>query len=370
MQHRERRLLTAGIAGLVEELYDLPSDAARNEVFDRRLDLLLDDFLRERQPVVRGEVTILLADIRGFTPLTRALPPDKLVEILNRFFSAMCEVVAAHGGVVDKFLGDAVLALFGVPEQRGDDLQRALTCAVEMQQLMLRMNREALRRGEQTLYAGIALNTGPVMMGSFGSALHSEYTAIGEPVNLASRIESFSLRGQVLLSEASRAAAQGLIETGGVNEVRVKGLSAPLRLHELRAVTAPVRIEVPRVELRRSPRIPVDLAAMFRQLEAKRLLPGGFIGHINDLGYYGMRADLPLGLPALTELAVTLRTCSSTAGPDQGNGQDADDDEVYARVVRSQARGDSFRTSLEFTSVDTPAHRRFKQIVDEALWRR
>ncbi len=360
MQHNERRMLLDGIIEIVDELYGSAHGSDRDSLLRQRVDPLLDAFLLEAQPIVGTDVTILLADIRGFTALARSLPPETLIDLLNRYFSVMCEVVKRHGGVVDKFIGDSVMALFGAPRRRPDDLQRALVCAVEMQQAMVQFNRVSRGRGEPSLYAGIAINTGRAMAGSFGSALHSEYTVIGDAVNLASRIESFSLRGQVLLSETSHAAARHLIEIGRVNQVRVKGIVEPISLYELRAVSAPHRLVVPDVEIRKSPRIAADLEAIFRQIESKHIRSDHFVGHVNDMGYYGMRADLPLGLPAYSEVVVNF-------GPEMG----ADDaHELFARVLRAEPRGPNFRTSLEFTAIDTPGHRRFKQYVDERLWRR
>lgn len=358
-------MLLSGIVEIVDEVYGRtsnggPRNADQNVALRQRLDPLLDAFLMEAQPIVGAEVTILLADIRGFTALTRSLPPSTLIGLLNRYFTVMCEVIKRHDGVIDKFMGDSVMALFGAPTRRPDDLQRALACAVEMQQAMAALNRVSHARGEPSLYAGIAINTGHAMAGSFGSALHNEYTVIGDAVNLASRIESFSLRGQVLLSESSHAAARHLVEIGSVNQVRVKGMAEPISLYELRSVNAPHRLVIPNVEIRKSPRIAVDLDAIFRQIEAKHIYSDHFVGHVNDMGYYGMRADLPLGLPAYSEVVVNLR-------PDVGASAA---EEVYARVLRAEPRGPSFRTSMEFTAIDTPGHRQLKQYVDEQLWRR
>lgn len=360
MQHSERQTLLTGIVDIVDELYGSTRSGDQDAALGQRLDPLLDAFLMEAQPIIDADVTILLADIRGFTALTRSLPPKTLIDLLNRYFTVMCEVVKRHDGVIDKFIGDSVMALFGAPKRRPDDLHRALACAVEMQQAMVGLNRASRARGQPSLYAGIAINTGQAMAGSFGSSLHSEYTVIGDAVNLASRIESFSLRGQVLLSESSHAAARHLIDIGGVNQVRVKGMAEPILLYELRSVNAPHRLMIPEVEIRKSPRISVDLDAIFRQIGAKQVDADHFVGHVNDMGYFGMRADLPLGLPAYSEVVMNLRP---------GVGMDAVD-EVYARVLRAEPRGPSFRTSMEFTAIDTPGHRRVKQYVDEQLWRR
>ena len=359
MQHNDRQMLVTGIGEIVDEIVGQGTGGQVQELLRQRLDPLLDAFLLESQPIVGAEVTILLADIRGFTALTQSLPPRELIDLLNRFFSRMCEVIKRHGGVIDKFIGDAVMALFGVPERRPDDLQRALNCAVEMQQAMVELNRHNARRGEASLYAGIAVATGQTMVGSFGSSLHSEYTVIGDAVNLAARMESFSLRGQVLISEASHASAGDFIDTGSVNEVRVKGIGRAIKLYELCSVNLPQRLVVPRVEVRRSPRIAVALEAVFRPVVSDQLRVEKFVGHVSDMGYFGMQADLPLGLPPQSEVVINLR-------PELGVDFSTD---VHARVLRARRHGASFRTSMEFTAIDTPGHRQVKEYVDNMLWR-
>ena len=360
MQHKDRRSIVAKVTRTVEEVCGITIDTAGRERLRGRVNALIDDFLLEGQPIVGTEATVLLADIRGFTALTQSLPPETIIPLLNEFFAVMCDVIERNGGVVDKFMGDSVMAVFGAPERHADDLQRALICAVEMQQAMLRLNQLHQARGRPSLYTGIAISTGPVMAGSFGSHVHSEYTVIGEAVNLAARMESFSLRGQVLLSERSRAAAGDELEIGDVNQVHVKGMSQTLSLYELRGIKGERPIKVPRVEMRRSPRIAVELDAMFRQIEAKRVADDQFVGRVSDIGYFGMSADLPVGLPDYAEVVINL-------APELGLDPAPD---IYARVLRSRPIGGGFRTSMEFTAIGTPGHRQVKEYVDSVLWRR
>ncbi len=367
MQHRNRNEFFAGIEQIVHDLdaegllrleeTDRP-DALR-QALERHLNPVLDRFLLESQPRVEAYATILIADIRGFTELMSSLPMTVMIEILNRWFASMTEIIERFGGVVEKFVGDAVMALFGVPEARGDDPVRALACAAEMQQAMLVLNQDYQARGLPEIFAGIALNTGSLVAGSFGATAHSEYTVIGDVVNLASRMESFALRGQVLISDSTRAAAEGLVDVGDVNVVRFKGINHPVRLYELRGVRAPQHLSVPPVEVRRSPRISVSLDAIFRQIEDKCVRPGSIRGLINDIGYFGLRADLPLGLPDSSDVLITLV-------PQQGLPDVGD---LYARVVQTVPWAGRFRTSLELSSADPGSRQRLKDLIDESLWR-
>lgn len=360
MQHRDRQQFLAELVEVIEHTCGLSADEATRAVLSARLAPLLDRFLLESQAIVAAEATVLIADIRGFTSLVASCPPRSLIAALNRYFTAMGEIVKRHGGLIDKFMGDAVMALFGVPEAHPDDLLRALACAVEMQHAMQALNRRSQARGEPALYVGIAINTGQVMAGSFGSSVYSEYTAIGDTVNLAARIEGYSLRGQILLSEASRQAAGERIEIGSVNHVMVKGKTEPITLHELKAIVYPRRIEVPQIEIRKSPRVKTDLPLTFRRVEAKQVLPERFYGRANDLGYHGMNADLTLPLPPWSEIVINLL-------PDL-DAEVAGD--VYARVLRADRAGDYYRTNLEFTALGTLGHQKIKNYVDQRLWHR
>lgn len=355
MQHQDRTLL---LDAIVAEIHGAACQGQNEDAIRKRLDARLDGFLHERQPINDIEVTVVIADIRGFTALTESQPMPVMAELLNRFFTRMVEVIEYHGGVVDKFMGDSVMALFGVPQPRPDDVLRAIACAIEMQHAMGKLNHESREHSLPSLYAGIALSTGRVMAGSFGSGRYSEYTVIGDPVNLAARIENYSLRGQVLLSESSHAAAGDRIRVGAVNQVTIKGKSEPVHIYELKELLGLKRYMVPEVESRKAPRISVDFPVVCRPIVSQRVLSQTFVGQARDLGYYGMSADFPLVLPPYSEVLMSL-------APNLGVGKAID---VYARVVRSKQNRDSWQTNLEFTTLDTPGHRRVKQYVDHMLW--
>jgi class 3 adenylate cyclase/ActR/RegA family two-component response regulator len=132
------------------------------------------------------EATILFSDIRGFTPLAEALGARRVVDLLNEYFSYMADVIGAQGGIIDKFIGDAVMVLFGVPTSHGDDADRAVATARSMHRALTLMNE---RRAEPALKIGVGLGSGPVIAGQIGSPDRMNYTVIGDPANLASRIE-------------------------------------------------------------------------------------------------------------------------------------------------------------------------------------
>jgi adenylate cyclase len=150
----------------------------------------------------RREVVVLFSDIRGFTPLAEQMSPDEIAALLTEYFSAMVEIVFAHGGTLDKFIGDAVMALWGAPVGKPDDAQQATRAAIAMQHRLDELNAEWQRRGRRTIAIGIGLNAGDVFAGNIGSDRRLEYTVLGDAVNIASRLCSQAGPREILLSEA------------------------------------------------------------------------------------------------------------------------------------------------------------------------
>ncbi len=146
------------------------------------------------------EVTILFADIRGFTSLTERAQPQEVVTLLNEYFELMVDEVFATGGVLDKFIGDCIMALWGAPVKRADDAARALRAAVGMQETVADYNRLRSKQGKTLIEIGIGVNTGLAVVGNMGSSKRLEYTAIGDSVNLASRLCGLAGPGEIVSS--------------------------------------------------------------------------------------------------------------------------------------------------------------------------
>jgi len=158
---------------------------------------------------VNQPVTVLFADIRGFTLISEKAAPERLVQLLNFYFTAMTEIIFAHGGTLDKYLGDGLMALFGAPAATPDDACNAVAAAVAMQRRVGPINAQLRGEGLPDISVGVGLHTGEATVGYIGSERRSEYTAIGDTVNLAARLEQNALPGQILLSGATAAAAEG-----------------------------------------------------------------------------------------------------------------------------------------------------------------
>jgi adenylate cyclase len=178
-------------------------------------------------------ITILFADIRGFTRISEHAPPEKIVQLLNRYFSAMTDIIFAHGGTLDKYLGDGLMALFGAPTTTPKDAANALSAAVAMQRRMIQINVELIEEGFAEIGIGIGLHTGEVTVGYIGSERRSEYTAIGDSVNTASRLESNAKGGEILVSEVTAKAAHSRYQLTARDPISVKNREQPVPLFEV-----------------------------------------------------------------------------------------------------------------------------------------
>ena len=186
----------------------------------------------------RRECVILFSDIRGFTAFSENMAPEKLVADLNEYFGLMVETIFEYQGTVDKFIGDAIMAVWGAPVPFEDKELRGVRCALGMQKALIKLNQDRLSRGVQPLTMGIGINVGVVVSGNLGSVRRVDYTVIGEEVNLSSRLCSKAAPGQVLISDAMARKLRGLIEVRPLEPVTLKGFSEPVKVYEVTGLTA------------------------------------------------------------------------------------------------------------------------------------
>jgi adenylate cyclase len=194
---------------------------------------LLDDPGSFRLGGANQLITVLFADIRGFTALSERENPERVVSLLNKYFSAMSEIIFSHGGTLDKYIGDGLMAIFGAPTATPDDAVNALMAAVAMQRRIVSLNDELAAEGLPRLSVGIGLHTGEATIGYIGSDRRSEYTAIGDTVNLAARLESNARGGQILISEATAAAGGSAFRLTAREPINVKNRVQPVALYEV-----------------------------------------------------------------------------------------------------------------------------------------
>ena len=215
----------------------------RNEKFIRATfgrylsDEIVTDILERPEGLELGgdlrQVTIMMSDIRGFTTLSERLEPAQVVTMLNRYLGVMTDIIMAHQGTIDEFIGDAILAVFGAPQHRDDDADRAVNCALEMQAAMAQINQQNQAEGLPAVKTGIALNTGDVIAGNIGSERRSKYGFVGHAMNVTSRIEDLTAGGEVLISDSTLKNLHGEFQVGDSQELKVKGIDQSVVVHQI-----------------------------------------------------------------------------------------------------------------------------------------
>ncbi len=176
-------------------------------------------------------VTIMMADIRGFTAISDRHSPEQVVSLLNTYLAAMTEVIMAYGGTIDEFLGDAILAVFGAPKDDPQHALKAVQCALAMQNAVADVNTQNMSSGLPSIETGIALNTGTVVAGNIGSERRAKYGFVGSPMNVTARIEDLCDANEILISETTRVAAGSGVSTTLKGEFAAKGIEQKLRVH-------------------------------------------------------------------------------------------------------------------------------------------
>ncbi len=200
-------------------------------------ELVAEHLIKEREVSITGErkiATILFQDIRGFTSMSEQMSPEEVVSILKEYFTAMVDVIFAYEGTLDKYIGDAIMAVFGTPYAHEDDPLRAVKTAIDMQKALTALNQKWEQEGKgRRLAVGCGIATGPVVAGSMGSEKRLEYTVIGDTVNLASRIEGLTKGGQILICDRTYSAVQDTVAIKPLDKVYVKGKKEPQQIYEV-----------------------------------------------------------------------------------------------------------------------------------------
>jgi adenylate cyclase len=245
----EHRVPSLSVGRGLDELTDLGS--AFNEMAEglRRKELLQDSFGRYVSPEIaemifqssdgpwleatRREVTVLFVDIRGFTPYAERTPPGVVIETLNQFFGLATEAILRNGGFINKFLGDAMMAIFGAPALQPDQAYRAAVTALDIQSSVEQFNERRLAEGKLPIRVGIGINRGEVVAGTVGSTARMEYTIIGDAVNVASRLTGVAKGGEILISQSALEPALGRLRAEALPPLQVRGRTEPLAVYRL-----------------------------------------------------------------------------------------------------------------------------------------
>jgi class 3 adenylate cyclase len=223
---REREAQVVEMSGLLKKMFGrYLSTEVMNSLIANPLSLELGGEKRR--------VTIMMTDLRGFTALSEPLDPEDVVQMLNTYFEIMVDEVLKYGGTINSIIGDALLVVFGAPQEMPDRARQAVACAIAMQNAMAEVNAQNREFGLPELEMGIGLNEAEVVVGNIGSSKRSQYSVIGRGVNMASRIESYTMGGQVLISESVRQEVGDTLRIDQVMEIMPKGAESPMTVYEV-----------------------------------------------------------------------------------------------------------------------------------------
>jgi adenylate cyclase len=225
--------------GTMLMIEDVSGEKRMKSTMSRYMDpRLADQLLAGGEDLLGGKsvtATVLFSDVRSFTTITEELGAQGTVTLLNEYFTLMVDCIQKHGGMLDKFIGDAVMAVFGLPMRQEDDEDRAVRATIAMINDLRVWNADRLARGQRAIEIGIGLNTDSVVSGNIGSPRRMDYTIIGDGVNLASRLERAckQLGAKILISEMTYKRLKSSYRVREVDRVIVKGKSEAVSVYEI-----------------------------------------------------------------------------------------------------------------------------------------
>ena len=305
------------------------------------VDKILESPEEQRIGGRKETVTILMSDLRGFTGLSESRDPEEMVQLLNRYLEEMSKVIIKHDGMIDEFIGDAILTIFGVPEKHADDPARAVACALEMQNALVKLNSEIVKEGYPPLEMGIGINTGTVIVGNIGSELRAKYGIVGSAVNIAARIESNTTGGQVLISEATYNAVKDLVTASPPKTVVMKGLKKPLVSYPVTAIGAPydVRFDPPtEIEKGVAMTLPFHCWVVVDKIVENEAMSGETLILDNNF----ITASVDDWLEPLTDIKLRFDFCTDAHCFE----------DIYAKVVSAEERETKHEYQLRITSIN------------------
>jgi class 3 adenylate cyclase len=299
----------------------------------------------------KREITVLMADLRGFSALAERLPAEQVVAVINNFLGVMTDVIVEAGGTIDEFIGDAILVFFGAPTVREYHAEAAVTCALQMQLRMAEVNEKNRAEGLPQVQMGIGIHSGDVVVGNIGSQKRTKYGAVGSSVNLVGRIEARTVGGQILISQATRERVRAELRIDGQLEIRPKGIGGTIVLFDVGGIGNGDGLQLPGNE-ESMKTLAQPLAVRFLILEGKFAKASHFDGQLEQLSPTGARLRSQAGLEAQTDIQIGFDAAGARGGGCS----------IYAKVVETDS-SDRSCFLVRFTSLSPEAESQIERLL-------
>lgn len=244
---------------------------------------VLHDKMGESLGGKKEEVTILMSDLRGFTAISSRMDPDTLVNMINDYFSNMEEIIEKYNGISLEFLGDGIFVVFGAPKRNSNHAADAIACAIEMENTIDRVNKWNKEHGYPQLEMGIGINTGECVVGNIGSEKRMKYACMGQPVNIAGRIESFSVGGQILISEYTLKHAGVDVSIFGEQKIMPKGSADEITIYDVSGIEGDYGLHLVKKKIKLEP-VKVKKELTFKILDGKMVEDANYVAQIEKMG--------------------------------------------------------------------------------------
>ncbi|MDM8566854.1 adenylate/guanylate cyclase domain-containing protein [Candidatus Halobeggiatoa sp. HSG11] len=318
-------------------------NALIRQVFGRYItDEIVDTLLETESGLAIGgerrEITMLTSDLRGFTAQANVLPSEQVIKILNLYLGVMADVITEYNGIINQFLGDGILVFFGAPINRDDDPERAVACAIAMQQAMKEVNDELISWEVAPLEMGIGINTGEVIVGNVGSEKRSNYSAIGNNVNLTYRIESYTIGGQIFISEATLNQVKDIVKIWSKRTVKPKGIKQKIDVYEIESITGKYNLSLNK-EQEIFKKLTKKIALKYAIVEEKHIDTKENDGKVVKLSANGAVISCKTDQAFLPKLLSNLKL----------NILDLSNEDIYAKVLNQYPNDNCI--CIHFTSI-------------------
>ncbi len=282
----------------------------------------------------RKLITLLMTDLRGFTAMSEQHPPEEVIALLNDYFEVMIDIVEKYHGTINEIIGDALFVFFGAPVEMNDHAAQAIACALEMQQAMTQVNEMNQKNNRPSLEMGIGINSGEVVIGNIGSSKRTKYGVVGSDVNLTGRIESYTVGGQVLISESTYKLCHSKLQIKEEIRVQPKGVKHEMSIYDITAIGSPFNLQLESKKHNRTS-LTTPVPVYFRKLDGKHVSNDTFEGQITELDLETALFTTDTQLEVLNNLSINLADKS------------LNDLDIYAKVTALQQNAYEIR----FTSI-------------------